>query len=615
MSLLSLFTGEGLESPSIFRGQAVGDSEDLRRIVNLPRRPVPSAEEIQVWQTYFKAKLGKNAPKCECESRFHYPCCQDLLPTQAWALKEAHECGGLLGPIGVGHGKTLLDLLSPMVVKDCKSAVLLLPPNLKTQLLEKDIHYYGQHWNLPNIAGQRWVTPGRPTMHVMAFSELSSAKNTAKLEALRPDTIIVDEAHNLRNFTAARTERFLRYFKSFPETRLLAWSGTLTSRSIKDYAHLATLSLGVGSPVPSNWHALESWAAHLDPSEFRTPPGRLTTVLGKDTRAGFRKRLLETKGTVSSGDAASCTSELRISQLKIQTPVRISTMLNELEASWQRPDGEEFMDALSVDRCAQQLSAGFYYRWKFPRKEPKHVIEKWLEVRKCWHKEVREKLKKPVAHLDSPFLVEAAARRWFNGYTHIERDSEGKQVSKTVYEPFTSKGPLPVWDSLHYREWLKVRDTVKPETEAIWVDFFLVNACREWLQKSPGIVWYQFAAFGKEVAKGFTHAGPGEEGNLLLTRLTGGERVVASIKAHGTGKNLQMFSRNLVANPPKDGATFEQLLGRTHRTGQMKEVVEVDFYAHTPPLRSAMERAIELAGHIEGTFGAKQRLNHANWNS
>jgi hypothetical protein len=62
------------------------------------------------------------------------------------------------GPIGVGHGKTLLDLLTPMVVP-CRVAVLLLPSKLKKQLLESDWHFYGQHWKLPNLAGSRWQHP------------------------------------------------------------------------------------------------------------------------------------------------------------------------------------------------------------------------------------------------------------------------------------------------------------------------------------------------------------------------------------------------------------------------------------------------------------------------
>jgi hypothetical protein len=54
---------------------------------------------------------------------------------------------------------TLLDLLSALVVPNVKSAVLLIPPNLKRQLLDVDWEFYGQHWLLPNLAGGRWFYP------------------------------------------------------------------------------------------------------------------------------------------------------------------------------------------------------------------------------------------------------------------------------------------------------------------------------------------------------------------------------------------------------------------------------------------------------------------------
>src|SRR5690606_1265014 len=137
-----------------------------------------------------KAEFGINIGKsCECVTKYKRKCCADLLPTQAWALHEIREVEGLLGPIGVGHGKTLLDLLAAMVLRKCSTAVLLLPPNLKSQLLDVDWHFYGQHWKLPNLAGERWLVPERPTLHVVAFSELSGSRATDLLHRLRPDAV------------------------------------------------------------------------------------------------------------------------------------------------------------------------------------------------------------------------------------------------------------------------------------------------------------------------------------------------------------------------------------------------------------------------------------------
>ena len=603
------------------KGQAVGESRDLRRVLAIPRRPRPSDAQLAEWASFIKAELGTGVTTCQCESKYKRRCCANLLPVQAWALYEAATYNGLLGPIGVGHGKTLLDLLTSMVVSDCRTAVLLLPPNLKAQMLEVDWHFYGQHWKLPNLAGGRWLVPGRPTLHVVAFSELSGSRATDLLHRLRPDVVVVDEAHSVRNRTAARTKRFLRYFADNPTARLFAWSGTLTSRSLKDYAHLSNLALGDGSPTPLHWPTVEEWAGHLDPSEFRSPPGRLVQF-GSDARVGFAKHLVGTPGIVSSGDTASCQASLIISERPLQTPAVIQQHLDALEASWERPDGEALVDAMSVGRCARELSCGFYYRWRWPRKEPVEVIERWLKARKEWHKELREKLKLSRPHMDSPLLCAKAAIRWYKGYTHVERDEAGSEVGRSIIPPRSTQGPLPVWPSLCWPEWEEVRDSAKPETEAIWLSDFLVEDCLAWLQEGPGLLWYEFDGLARRLLLerkrsldlGLVHAGPGSDGNQRVLRLTGAEGVIASIRAHGTGKNLQQFRRNLVANPPSSGSEWEQLIGRTHRQGQTADEVTIEVYRHTEPMTRAVEKARDLSEYIEESFGATQKLaSKATW--
>lgn len=602
------------------KGQAVGDSRDLRRVLALPRRPRPDDATLQALGQSWKNALGTGATTCECRTKYKRHCCANLLPVQAWALSEARDVGGVLGPVGVGHGKTLLDLLTPMVVPNCRTAVLLLPPNLKQQLLDVDWHFYGAHWKLPNLAGGRWLVPGRPTLHVVAFSELSGSRATDLLHRLRPDVVVVDEAHSVRNRTAARTKRFLRYFNDNPSARLFAWSGTLTSRSLKDYAHLSNLALADGSPTPLHWPTVEEWAGHLDPSEFRAPPGKLQ-VFGADARLGFAQRLVETAGVVSSGDTASCQASLVITERKIEAPKVVVEHLDALESTWTRPDGEELVDAMSVGRCARELSCGFYYRWRWPRKEPLPVIERWLAARKAWHKELREKLKLNRPHMDSPLLCAKAAIRWYKGYTHVERDENGVEIERRVIPPRSTSGPLPVWPSLTWSEWEEVRDTAQPETEAIWLDESLVEDCLAWLAEGPGILWYEFDGLARRITQraresgqGVVHCGPGTDGNARVLALDGSESVVSSIRAHGTGKNLQQFARNLVANPPSSGSEWEQLLGRTHRQGQTADEVTVEVYRHTEPVRKAVEKARDLSEYIEETFGASQRLaSKATW--
>ena len=96
--------------------------------------------------------------------------------------------GGLLGAIGVGFGKTLISLLAHDAM-EAKRTVLLVPPNLRKQLLEVDVPLYGRHFELPPIFDARTDDPDQDGVHVLAYSQLSSAKHADILEVSRnPET-------------------------------------------------------------------------------------------------------------------------------------------------------------------------------------------------------------------------------------------------------------------------------------------------------------------------------------------------------------------------------------------------------------------------------------------
>lgn len=613
-------------------GKAIGDSRDLHRVLELPRRALlvrtsdgqriidPALDAVRL---VLERRLSKGEIRCECRERYTRRCAKSLLPIQAWALHEAELCQGLLGPIGVGDGKTLLDLLTPMVLPGCRVAVLLVQPNLRDQLLEVDWHFYGQHWHLPNLAGtgagrKGFCWPDRPWLHVVAYTELSGARATDLLERIQPDLIIADEAHNIRRRDAARTKRFLRYFSAHPKTRLCAWSGTLTKTSVKDYAHLSNLALRESSPTPLHWPTVEEWAGAIDPSDFPAPIGELRRLClaGEHVREGWRRRLHESRGVVASPEVGNCDASLVFSERKIALPIKISDHLREINASWRRPDGEELIDALSKARCLREMACGFFYRWRFPRGETEEQIAAWLEARKNWHRELREKLKHSREHMDSPLLCAKAAIRWYEGYVHIEY-GDPAEPGGIRYEipPRTRAGPLPTWESYAWPEWRRLRDTVVPETCAVWVDDFVVRDSADWLAGNAGICWYDHDAFGSRLAE-LSRApfyGPGRDANVALLAERGSRSIIASMRAHGTGKNLQMFSRQLVANPPADGAAWEQLIGRTHRQGQLADEVTVEVYRHTPEFVAALDRARDLAGYIQGTMGGSQKLLRATY--
>ncbi len=563
---------------SVYAPKAVGPSQDLERVLALPRRTVGPEALKELVRAVTKALIRPDAIKGSIN---------ELLPIQAQVLYELAKCGGVLGPVGVGHGKTGMDILAPLVVPDCRVCVLLVPASLKGQMTQ-NWWEWAKTFKVPNLAGSGRFNKDLPTTFVVSYNELSNAKASELLESIGPDLIVCDEAHNLRYKDSARTRRLLRYVANHPSTRVCAWSGTLTNKSLKDYAHLSANCLKKGSPLPVHWATVEEWAGCLDanPRGIPAPVGSLSRIChGSDTpREGFRKRLVETPGVVATDESAIGTG-LYILERKVEVPQTVERMLQELRDTGERPDGERFVEDIQIHMCARQLASGFWYRWVYPRGESDAKIKKWLEVRKNWHKELREKLKQSKPHLDSPLLCTKAAIRFAEGYD----------------------GPLPTWDSNYWPEWKEVRLTVRPETEAVWVSDYLIQDVLKCEKGS--LVWYEHDAFGKALSKELPTFGPGDDGILSED---GSQTVAVSIRAHGTGKNLQAFSGNVLSNYPSAHAAWEQLLGRTHRPGQKADEVLVSLYRHTPELRKAFDTAMEYARYAHQTLGGAQKLLYAS---
>ncbi len=601
-----------------YRGAAVGHSIDLDRIQRLPKRELNPEDPraAVVWTQHLKR--NRTEP-CDCVERWGR-CITELKPIQGWTLEEAMDHHGILGIIGVGHGKTGLDILLPMAIPNCKVAVLLIPASLKRQFWERDYPQWSAHFRVPNLAGWHggMYTDGRPTLTVMTYNELSLAKNSDMLTRLRPDLIIADEAHNLKDKKSARTKRFLRAAKRIrtvlsakgqpvervdteaPKVRFVALSGTMTSKSIKDYAHLSQLALGEGSPLPNHEPTLDSWSAALDAGDTVAPMGMLSVFggPGESARSGFARRLVATPGVIAT-TTASVSCSLELSVVPVVVPPLIPKIIAEVRETACRPDGEEADCALTLGTWYRQLSAGFYSRMIFPKGEPEAVILKWLATRACYHREVREKLKRSKEFLDSPMLLARAAIRWHDGYSH-----DGKK-----YPPHCRTGPMPVWESMFWPEWRDIRHEVDESNEVVWVDDFLVRAAADWAKKNVGIVWVEHNEFGRRIAQlsGLPfYDGKGKNPELDEK---GGRSIIASIKANSDGKNLQhLWNRNLLTNMISDAKTFEQLMGRTHRDGQQADVVTVEMFIHTAEMRAAWDSACQKAEYIQATNRTPQKL-------
>lgn len=612
----------------------VQPSPELTRVVALPRRNQPTQAELDQLVSFMTAKLTRDrkGEPCDCEKlQREYGmvdpttgktpgCIKSLRPIQAWALLEIYTKSGLLGPIGVGHGKTILDLLAALLMPNCRTAVLLVPPRLVKQLI-RDYRIVGQHFLMPSMfthdsSAFSAVQENMPALHVFPYSRLSRPESTDYLErVLAPDTIIADEVHKLKAADTATTSRVLRYFKNHPETRFCGWSGSMTDKSIKDYAHLSALALRLGSPLPIDPEIVEDWARCIDPpgpEGKRAPEGALEQLCepGEDVLKAFHRRLVDTAGFVATRVAA-VDAKLIIAERQAppipttpglfqpnpdEPPMSLMRAI-QMVRKWKRPDGEPIADALQRNAQLIRLACGFFYRWRFPlvHGQPQSIamILHWLEVRKAWAAEVRAAIRSRREHFDSEKLARNAAERYYGD------------------RPITDK-KLPVWESRIYPMWKEVEHSVVYETEPIWIDTFLAEDAAQWAHENRGIVWYSEAAFGEKVAEisGLPRFGAGAEAAKQIVRYDGRTSIIASIDSHGTGTDgLQFkYGHNLVGNPGSSNEEWEQLLGRTHRVGTRFEEITTEFYRHTPELVKCVNQALRRAGYVQGTMGSDQKL-------
>jgi len=582
------------------------ETNEGKRILNLVRRPpldLESPKAKKLTKEVNRRLRKKGVKSCLCASMGR-ECITSLKAIQAWTFYEASKYGGVAAPIGVGCGKTGLDILMASVLLEAgETCVLLVPSRLRKQL-QREYVLWEQHWKVPSMIIDNDFGPvkkGMPVVHVISYEKLMRPESTELLESIKPKLILVDECHKLKNQDTATVARFERYlFKHRPKVCL--WSGTMVSNSIKDAAHLVAHALGDGSPIPILDTVVDDWARSLDPEGFANPrmgrgrergyPSALKKLRqpGESIREAFGRHLIHTPGWVfTSKSAVDCT--LIIDERKAPPiPKKLRETIAEVRETGVRPDGEQFIDQLQTAKCLRELASGFYYRWIFPHGEPEELIKKWFLRRKRWNKELRTKLQSRRVHMDSEKLCKAAAERFEQKY----------------------KGDLPVWKTEHWAKWRDIEDKVKPESQAVWLDDYLAKDAAKWAKKNLGVVWYDHEAFGARVAElsGMPlHAGgPGAEAKILAEK--GDRSIIASRNSHGTGRDgLQfIFNEQLVANPPSGGEAWEQTLGRLHREGQKADEVVTYVYRHTQEYRDAIDKALLKNEFSKETLTQEQKM-------
>lgn len=559
---------KGTRLGGVFRRHGVLATSELERIRWIPRRrwqddPEILTREITAW---LRQPEGK----------------QVLWDAQAVALSELHDFGGVFCPIAVGMGKTLVSFLAPTVI-DAKRPLLLVPAKLARKT-RREFALLAAHWR---------VNPG---LEIMSYELLSRDRGGRELERIAPDLIISDECHRLKNKSAGSVRKVVRWMKEHPDTRFAAMSGTITSRSLREYAHILAWCRPQHSPLPDNWGELQDWAdaldANVDPLA-RLAPGALlsfctveevekskaTSVEAtQSARAGFQRRLTETPGVVATDEKQLGTS-LRITGEVVRLGAPAQAALKRLRDDWETPDGHPVTEAVDLWRHAREISCDFYYRWDPP------APADWMAARRAWAKFVREVLGRHRAGYDTEFQV---ARGCILG-----------QVD----------------DGGIYQAWVEIRSAFVPNTVPVWLGDTMLKYAAAWLKKNPGLCWTEHVAFAERLSErtGVTYFGPqGQDKRGRAIEETEPGPAIVSIAANSEGRNLQAWNQNLIVSLPGNGRILEQLIGRTHRPGQLADEVSVDIAFACTEHWGAFQAARRDAEYIQRTTGQPQKLLYAD---
>lgn len=546
-------------------------SNDLERVAALRRRTW-APEEAEV----FAERMTQLLKTPQGQMR--------LRPVQAIALYELSEVGGVFGPQRCGAGKTLLSLLAPTVLQRTKGVgfrPLLIVPASLVDKTERDRRLLAEHWSIT------------PFLKIWSYEWLGRVRAADALEGFMADFVFLDECHRAKNRRGAAVARRLdRFFHEHPRVFCTAASGTITKRSLRDYAHLTRWCLPPAeSPIPLHFQELEDWADALDEKKEREDeegnidPGELRLLCNeveeslwdageprRAARAAFRRRLVETPGVVAT-EETPIDASLAIRPVTHAVSGSVDEAFRILRTLWETPDGWPLMDGLSMARHAREFAMGFFYVW-----DPRPPRE-WLEPRRIWAKFVRETLRH-----SRQFDSELQVRQWAE----------------------------KLHDCPELRDWLAVRDTFEPNTVPVWMDDSLLRFASSWASKHHGIVWVAHACVGERLEREFGLPYYGKKGRDGRGRFIDDhppeESLAASIASNKEGRNLQAWCENLILSMPSNGLAAEQLLARTHRDGQEADEVTVDVVVTCAEHVEAFSQARRDADYIQSSTGSPQKL-------
>lgn len=503
---------------------------------------------------------------------------QALRPVQAIVLSVLVARRGCFAPVRTGGGKTLVSLLAAEVL-DAKRPVLLVPASLRDKT-RREAHVLVKDWKI------------RP-LRILSYESLGRLSMADALERFEADLLVCDESHYLKNTKAACTRRVKRFLQKHPTVPVLCMSGSVTSRTLRDYWHQLRWCLGDAMPLPRDVVELQQWAWALDEKVadgMRWAPGALLELAPpahadpeqplEAARARYGRRLMSTPGVVGSGgDMPAVGLICRVEQHQPSPAVREA--VGRMRATWETPCGLPFETAMDLWRHERELSAGMYYRWT------KRPPFEWLTARKAWSGYCREVLSRSRT-LDTPMAVAKAI--------HDGKLDDG--------------GALAAWQA--------VEPSFDPVTEAVWICDETLARAATWLERNVGgLCWVHHGAFGRRLSlmtgiPYFSQLGRAPSG-VSIDEHPATVGAIVSLSSCSRGFNLQARHKNLITTCPTKNNLCEQTISRTHRDGQEHDDVEVLFPQVLEGDRKALQQARADARYCESTLLQPQRLGIATW--
>lgn len=515
-----------------------------------------------------------------------------LRHVQAAALHELFVCGGLVGALQVGAGKTLVAELAPWFARASgrgQRPVLLVPGSLKKKTT-RDRRVYNKQFYL--LDASRYP--------IVSYEWLSRSGNAEKLwREYDPDMLVADEAHALKNRDASVTRKIARRLLQRPDTVFVPMSGTLLYASVLDIWHLCVWALRHGSPLPLLESVARTWADVLDDSDVALSaapalqhiidlqPKTRTAATRKEARDSFKHRLAATPGVILYS-SRGCDASLEINVQVVHPPANIAMMLAELRKTWTTPWGDLCQEKVELWRHLREISCGYGYRWDPP------PPEEWLRARRAWRRFVQTTLEQHLPEVDSPGAVQdAVLRAW---------DSR--------YKP---GGPVVHTGSQTLNAWQAVKHLYNPDDHRKIEVYGFDHVLEQLKGMKRAVVFADHPPFGHHAANQLGWPYYQQNGVDPITRLPiegedGNRSILASLQANKAGRNLQAFSEAVVIGPPSRASVFEQLIGRLHRSGQKADHVRYTVLVCDRVDARAVAGAVREAKRLRETAGAQQKL-------